>query len=274
MIKAAKRMCVCTSVAITTFLPITGTSRLPIGMRYPLLLAGEVHDPAERQHHVQHDHDHDQNPDDRREGPLEGAVFRPSVQPRQGEQEHDKDGRHHDGSEGDQSVTWKEHEHLLVEEEEPLGAWDVGDGGRVRRLGERRRGGVGEHHARDEDRGRDVAVLEDLAGEERYGLVRALVDVLRGDYLFLNRFGLASRRSVHLYTSLLAAWPHDTSNASLPAVNTLTPRPCQPGRDGPRRAPPRPRAPRSPRTPRRAAARAALPAYPSIRTRCRTRRGA
>src|SRR5829696_5949537 len=244
MIKVAKRMCDWTSEAITTFLPITGTWMSPIGIE-AFLLAGEVHDAAERQHHVQDDHDHEQ----------------------------DKDRGDHHGPERYQGVAGEEHEHLLVEEEEPLGARHVGYGGRVRRLGQGRRGGVREHHAGDEDRGRDVAVFENLPGEERDGLVRALVDVLRGDYLFLNRFGLASRRSVHLYTSLLAACPHDTSSASLPSVNILTPRPDQLYPGGPRRAPPRPRLSRSRRTPRRAGARAASPAYPCTRTRCRRRRG-
>src|SRR5829696_9023563 len=272
MIKVAKRMCDWTSEAITTFLPITGTWMSPIGIE-ALLLAGEVHDAAERQHHVQDDHDHDQDPDDRREGPLERAVVRPPVQPRQGEEEQDKDRGDHHGPERYQGVAGEEHEHLLVEEEEPLGARHVGYGGRVRRLGQGGRGGVREHHAGDENGRGDVAVLENLAGEERDGLVRTLEDVLRGDYLFLNRFGLASRRSVHLYTSLLAACPHDTSSASLPSAKTLTPRPDQLYPGGPRRAPPRPRLSRSRRTLRRAGARAASPAYPCTRTRCRRRRG-
>src|SRR3712207_6466135 len=130
MMKAAKRMCVWTRTAITTFLPIMGTSRLPTGIRYPLLTR-EVHDPAERQQHVQDHHDNDQDGDDRREGALEGAVARSPVEPRHREQEHDEDRRHHDGPESYKGVAGEEHEHLLVEEEEPLGPRHVVDRRRV-----------------------------------------------------------------------------------------------------------------------------------------------
>src|SRR5215203_4540279 len=174
MMKVAKSMCDWTSDAITTFLPITGTWMSPIGIETPLLLTGEVHYAAEGQHHVQEDHDHDQDPDDRCEGTLERAVVRPPIEPWQGEQEQDEDRGYHHGPEGYQGVAGEEHEHLLVEEEEPLGARHVGYGGRVRRLGQGRRGGVREHHAGDEDRGRDVAVPYDLPWEEPHRLVRAL----------------------------------------------------------------------------------------------------
>jgi hypothetical protein len=99
----------------------------------------EVHDAAEGQQHVQHDNDDDQNTYHRREGSLEGAVVRAPVEPRHGEEEHDEDRGHHDGAEGDQGVAGEEHEHLLVEEEEPLRSRHVGDRRRVGRLGERRR---------------------------------------------------------------------------------------------------------------------------------------
>src|SRR3712207_262033 len=101
MMNAANRMCVCTRTAMTTFLPITGTSRLPIGIRY-LLLTREVYDPTQSQQHVQDHHDDYQDPDYRHEGPLQGAVVRPPIKPRQREQQDDKDRRHHDGPKGDQ----------------------------------------------------------------------------------------------------------------------------------------------------------------------------
>src|SRR3712207_3502037 len=145
MMKAAKRMCVWTSTAITTFLPTMGTSRLPTGMRYPLL-PREVHDPAERQQHVQDHHDNDQDRDYRGEGPPEGAVARSSIQPRHHEQEHDEDRRHNDGPERYEGVAGEEHEHLLVEEEEPLRPRNVLDRRRIRRVREGSRGDVGEHH--------------------------------------------------------------------------------------------------------------------------------
>src|SRR5829696_9776848 len=195
MMKVANRMCDWTRTAITTFLPITGTSRLPMGTARSPLARGEVHDPADSQEHVQdYDYDH-QDTYDRSEGSADGVVVpRAPVEPGYGEEKPDEDRRHNDGPERYQGVSGEEHEHLLVEKEEPLGARHVGYGGRVRRLGQGRRGGVREHHAGDENGRGDVAVLENLAGEERNGLVRTLEDVLRGDYLFLNRFGLASRR--------------------------------------------------------------------------------
>src|SRR5215216_1980902 len=205
MMKAAKRMCDWTRTAITTFLPIIGTSRLPMGTARSPLARWEVHDPADGQEHVEYDdHDH-QDTYDRSEGPADGVVVLGApVEPRDGEEDPDEDRRHHDGPERDQGVSGEEHEHLLVEEEEPLGPRHVLDGRRVRRLGERRGGGVREHDAGEEDEGADVAVLEHLPGEERYGLVRTLEYVLLGDYFFFNRFGLASRRSVHLqHLSLL-----------------------------------------------------------------------
>src|SRR5215204_6423008 len=177
MMKVAKRMCDWTRTAITTFLPITGTSRLPIGTARPPLASWEVHYPADSQKHVEYDDYDHQDAYDRSEGPADSVVVLwAPIEPRDGE----------------------EHEHLLVEEEEPLGPWHVLDGRRVRRLGERRGGGVGEYDAGDEDKGADVAILEHLPGEEPHGLVRTLEDVLFGNYLFFNRFGLASRRSVHL----------------------------------------------------------------------------
>src|SRR5215210_5748329 len=205
MMKVANRMCDCTRTAITTFLPITGTSRLPMGTARSPLARGEVHDPADGQEHVEYDdHDH-QDTYDRGEGPANSiVVLRAPIEPRDGEEDPDEDRRHHDGPERDQRVPGEEHEHLLVEEEEPLGPWHVLDGRRVRRLGERRGGGVGEYGAGDEDKGADVAILEHLPGEKPYSLVRTLEDVLFGNYLFFNRFGLASCRSVHVYTSSLS----------------------------------------------------------------------
>src|SRR5215216_188933 len=199
MMKAAKRMCDWTRTAITTFLPIIGTSRLPMGTARSPLARWEVHDPADGQEHVEYDdHDH-QDTYDRSEGPADGVVVLGApVEPRDGEEDPDEDRRHHDGPERDQGVSGEEHEHLLVEEEEPLRPGYVGDRRRVRRLGERRGGGVGEYDAGNEDKGADVAILEHLTGEERHCLVRTFKHVLLGNYLFLNRFGLASRRSVHL----------------------------------------------------------------------------
>src|ERR687890_134391 len=199
MMKAAKRMCDWTRTAITTFLPIIGTSRLPMGTARPPLARGEVHDPAYGQKHVQDDDYNHQNTYDRSEGSADGVVvLRAPVEPRYGEQKTYEDRRHHYGPERYQGVPGEEHEHLLVEEEEPLGPGHVLHGRRVRRLGERRGGGVGEYDAGDEDKGAYVAILEHLPGEEPYSLVRTLEDVLFGNYLFFNRFGLASRRSVHL----------------------------------------------------------------------------
>src|SRR5215210_8451412 len=141
--KAAKRMCDWTRTAITTFLPITGTSRLPMGTARSPLARGEVHDPADGQEHVEYDdHDH-QDTYDRGEGPADGVVvLRAPIEPRDGEEDPDEDRRHYDGPERDQRVSGEEHEHLLVEEEEPLRPGYVGDRRRVRRLGEWRGGGV------------------------------------------------------------------------------------------------------------------------------------
>src|SRR5918998_3455383 len=195
MIKAANRMCVWTRTAITTFLPTMGTSRLPIGIRHLLLLAREVYDPAQSEEHVQEDHDHHQDRDDRREGPPEGAVDGSPVEPRHREQKDYKDRRHDDGPERYQGVAGEEHEHLLVEEEEPLGPRHVGDGGRVRGFGQRRRDDVREHGDHDEEQRRDVAVLQDLVWKERDALVVAVVDVLLGYlfFLFRGRFGTPDR---------------------------------------------------------------------------------
>src|SRR5215207_7822771 len=276
MMKVAKRMCDWTRTAITTFLPITGTSRLPMGTAQSPLARGEVHDPADRKQHVKDDDYHHHDTYDRGEGPADGVVVpRAPVEPRDGEEEPDEDRRHNDGSEGDQRVSWKEHEHLLVEEEEPFGPGHVGDRRRVRRLGERRRGGVREHDAGDEDKGADVAVLEHLPWEERYGLVRTLEYVLFGDYFFFNRFGLASRRSVHLeHLSTLCPCPNRTSGTSVLSVKAVTPRPCLRDRGGPRKVPLRPRPSRSGRTLQGVAARAAWRFGPCTRTRCRTPRDA
>src|ERR687890_669569 len=160
MMKAAKRMCDWTRTAITTFLPIIGTSRLPMGTARPPLARGEVHDPAYGQKHVKDDDYDDQDAYDRGEGPADGVVvLRAPIEPRDGEEEPDEDRRDHDGPERDQGVSGEEHEHLLVEEEEPLGPGHVFDGRRVRRLGERRWGCVREHDAGEENEGADVAVL-------------------------------------------------------------------------------------------------------------------
>src|SRR5688572_12324249 len=170
-----------------------------MGTAQPPLARGEVHDPADSQKHVKDDDYDDQDTYDRREGPADSVVvLRAPIEPWDGEEEPDEDRRHHDGPEGYQGVSGEEHEHLLVEEEEPLGPWHVLDGRRVSRLGERSGGGIGEYDAGDEDKGADVAIFEHLPGEEPYGLVGTLEDVLFGNYLFFNRFGLASRRSVHL----------------------------------------------------------------------------
>src|SRR5215216_831429 len=199
MMKVANRMCDWTRAAITTFLPIMGTSRLPIGIRY-LLLAREVHDPAQSQQHVQEHHDHYQDRDYRREGAPQGAVNRPPIEPRHREQESDEDRRHHDGPEGYQGVAGEEHEHLLVEEEEPLRPRHVGDRGRIGRRGKRRRSDIGEHAARDEQGRGDVAVPQHLPGEEPHSLVRAVIVVLPGYHLFLYPYG---RRGPTLYCVLL-----------------------------------------------------------------------
>src|ERR687886_1389253 len=201
--KAAIRMCVWTRTAIATFLPMMGTPRSPIGILYFLLVpAGEVDDPADRQEHVQHDSNEYQKTYGGRERPLQGAMARFPIEPRHREQQDDEDRRHHHGSEADQSVAREEHEHLLVEEEEPFRPGYVRDGRGVRRVGERRGREVREHDAGQKDQRRDDQVVEHLRREEAHGLVRALVDILLGDYLFFGRLGLAGCR-VHLYTSLL-----------------------------------------------------------------------
>src|SRR5215207_10346218 len=204
MMSVAKRMCDWTRTAITTFLPIIGTLRSPIGIPYFLLLPPrEVDDPTQGQEHVQHHRDDDQEAYDGREGPLQGAVVRPPIQPRQREEQDDEDRRHHHGPEADQGIPREEHEHLLVEEEEPLGPGYVRDRRRVSRLGQGRGRDVREHAAGQEDQRRDEQVVEDLLWEEPHGLVRAFIDVLFGDYLFFERLGLAGCWRVHLYTSLL-----------------------------------------------------------------------
>src|SRR5215217_8294661 len=160
MMNVAKRMCDWTRTAITTFLPIIGTSRLPMGTARSPLARGEVYDPAYGQKHVEYDDYDHKDTYDRGEGPADGVVvLRAPIEPRDGEEEPDEDRRHHDGPEGYQRVSGEEHEHLLVEEEEPLGPWYVGNGRRVRRRGERRGGGVREHDAGEEDEGAHVAVL-------------------------------------------------------------------------------------------------------------------
>src|SRR5215210_8313074 len=112
---------------------------------HPLLLLArwEVHDPADGQKHVEdHDNDHE-DAYDRGEWPAYGVVvLRAPLEPGDGEEESDEDRRHHDGPEGYQRVSWEEHEHLLVEEEEPLGPRHVGNRRRVGWLGERRWGCV------------------------------------------------------------------------------------------------------------------------------------
>src|SRR5215217_7189079 len=126
MMKVAKRMCVWTRTAITTFLPIMGTSRLPMGTARSPLARREVHDPADGQKHVEYDDYDHQDTYDRREGPADSVVvLRTPIEPRDGEEEPDEDRRHHDGPERYQGVSGEEHEHLLVEEEEPLGPCHV-----------------------------------------------------------------------------------------------------------------------------------------------------
>src|SRR5215218_3397431 len=282
MMKVAKRMCVWTRTAITTFLPITGTSRLPMGTARSPLASWEVHYPADSQKHVEYDDYDHQDAYDRSEGPADSVVVLwAPIEPRDGEEETDEDRRHHDGPERDQRVPGEEHEHLLVEEEEPLGPWHVLDGRRVRRLGERRGGGVGEYDAGDEDKGADVAILEHLPGEKPYSLVRTLEDVLFGNYLFFNRFGLASRRSVHLLHLFSLSCPVPQSYQWYVAfsVKAVTHRPfrslpCPRGHGDRRRAPLRPHPSRSGRTLRGAVFRAASRACRCTRTRCRIRRDA
>src|SRR5215207_2460760 len=110
MMKVAKRMCDWTRTAITTFLPIIGTSRLPMGTARPLLARGEVHDPAYSQKHVKDDDYDDQDTYDRSEGSADGVVvLRAPIEPRDGEEEADEDRRHHDGPERDQCVSGEEH---------------------------------------------------------------------------------------------------------------------------------------------------------------------
>src|SRR5215203_5787643 len=121
MMKAAKRMCDWTRTAITTFLPITGTSRLPIGTARSRLARGEVYDPAYSQKHVKDDDYDHQDTYYRSEGPADSVVvLRAPIEPRDCEEKPDKDRRHHHSAEGYQGVSGEEHEHLLVEEEEPL----------------------------------------------------------------------------------------------------------------------------------------------------------
>src|ERR671918_1245853 len=194
IMKAAKRMCDWTRTAITTFLPIIGTSRLPIGTARPPLACGEVHDPAYGQKHVEdYDYDH-QNTYYRSEGPADSiVVLRAPIEPRDGEEEPDEDGRHNDGPEGYQGVSGEEHEHLLVEEKEPLGPGHVLDGRRVRRLGERRRREIGERRDDEQEQHAEVSLYEYLVGEEWHRLVVGVVDVLLCDPLFFSPLCIGPR---------------------------------------------------------------------------------
>src|SRR5918998_2671635 len=89
------------------------------------LATGEVHEAADRQQHVQDDHDHHQEPHDGGEWPSQGVMAGLAVEPRQGVEQHDKDCGHHHSAEGYQGVTGKEHKHLLGEEElEGAAQWE------------------------------------------------------------------------------------------------------------------------------------------------------
>src|SRR5215213_9240230 len=282
MMKVANRICVWTRTAMTTFLPITGTSRLPIGTARSFLTRREVHDPAHGQKHIEHhDHDH-QDAYDRGEGPADGVVvLRATVEPRNGEEEPDKDRRHDHGPEGDERVAGEEHEHLLVEEEEPFGPRHVGDGRRVGRLGERRGRGIGEHDARNKDKGTDVAVLSTCPGKNP--MVSSGRSNTFSSVITSSSTGLALPVAgvYTFYTSSLYHVPYRnrTSGTSAFSVKAVTHRlsrslPCPRGRGGQRRAPLRPHPSRSGRTLRGAVFRAASQAYPCTRTRCRTPRDA
>src|SRR5215213_5238723 len=112
MMNVANRMCDWTRTAITTFLPITGTSRLPMCTARPPLARGEVHDPASGQKHVEDDDDDHQDTYDRSEGPADGVVvLRTPIEPRDGEEEPDEDRRYHDSPKRYQGVAGEEHEH-------------------------------------------------------------------------------------------------------------------------------------------------------------------
>src|SRR5918998_2544254 len=167
---AAHKTCDCQIAPIRTSLPIPGISRLPIGivvchppLRRP---AGEVRDPDQREDHVdQHRQDHQEGYRGH-EGSPEGAVSRLPVQPRDREEDDEDQGRYHDPPEAYERVTGEEHQHLVVEEEEPLGPGHVGRGADVRRLREGRG-----HHVRQEDDdphkdGGYDEIRHDLPGEE------------------------------------------------------------------------------------------------------------
>src|SRR4028118_1661765 len=126
------------------------------------LAAGEVHDPADRQQHVQDDHGHHQEPHYGGERTSPGVMARLTIEPRRCVEQHDKHRWHNHGAEGDQGVAGEEDEHLFVEEE-PLGPGHVGHRGRVRRVRQGRRREVGErpHTATATNKGRILSERTD-----------------------------------------------------------------------------------------------------------------
>src|ERR687883_589581 len=149
---AAAYMCDCQITPITTSRPIPGMSRLPTGtLSLPLSWrpAGEVGDPEDREDHVEHHRRYDQKGHYGHERPRQRAVSRLLIQPRDREQQNEEQGRYHDPPEGYERETGEEHEHLVVEHEEPLGSGHVARGADVHRLRQGRGHQVRQH---DDDR--------------------------------------------------------------------------------------------------------------------------
>src|SRR5215208_2991192 len=129
------------STPITTSRPIPGMSRLPTGTAYlpsSRRTAGEVGDPEDREDHVEHHRRYDQEGHYGHERPPDRAVSRLLIQPRDREQQDDKQGRYHDPPEGYERETGEEHQHLVVEHKKPLGPGHVACGADVHRLRQRR----------------------------------------------------------------------------------------------------------------------------------------
>src|SRR5215212_1740680 len=114
---AAAYMCDCQITPITTSRPIPGMSKLPTGTAYlpsSRRTAGEVGDPEDREDHVEHHRRYDQEGHYGHERPPDRAVSRLLIQPRDREQQDDKQGRYHDPPEGYERETGEEHQHLVV----------------------------------------------------------------------------------------------------------------------------------------------------------------
>src|SRR5215217_2867781 len=142
--KAAHKTCDWKSAAITTSLLIPGISMSPTGIEpiYLLLPRGgpawEVRDPDHREQHVDDYGKNHQNGQDGHERSPYLAVSRLSIQPRD-RKEDDRDYRRdYYSPKRYEHVTGEEHQHLVVEEEEPLRARYVARRADIHRLREGR----------------------------------------------------------------------------------------------------------------------------------------